>query len=243
MPGSYGEGDEIDLPDDEARHLSRVLRLEAGAVVRVFDGHGREFTAVVTRTTKTLASVRIAAAQAPVIEPRVAITLAHAVLKGDKMDDVIRDAVMIGAAAVQPIVSTRTEVTLGMLERTRRGERWSRVAVSSAKQCGRAVVPPILTPVTFDSLLATLEIPTPAHPPLMLVEPSADYRVLSLAELDAVPPPSAMLVIGPEGGWTPDEVERAAPVCRLVRLGGRTVRADAMATVAIAALFAKWGEY
>ena len=231
------------MPEDEAQHLTRVLRLSSGAAVRVFDGRGHEFDAVVTRTTKSSAAVRIGSAYAPAPEPRVAITLAHAVLKADRMDDVVRDAVMMGVAVIQPIVTVRTEVTLTMVERGNRRDRWARVAGSSAKQCGRAVVPPVLGPLTLDGLIDALGRLTLPQPALMLVEPSAAGAVQSPGDLDPPAPREATVLIGPEGGWTPDEVDRAAAVCRLVRLGGRTLRADAMAVVAVASLFTRWGEF
>ena len=243
VPGSYAQGDEIELPGDEVQHLTRVLRLASGSAVRVFDGRGHEFAAIVTRTTKSAAAVRIGAPQAAAPEPRVAITLAHAVLKADKMDDVVRDAVMMGVAAIQPLVTARSEVTLATVERGNRRDRWSRVVTSSAKQCDRAVVPPVLVPMTLDGLIEALGRLTLPQPALMLVEPSAADAVQSLADLDPTAPREATVIVGPEGGWTPDEVDRAAAVCRLVRLGGRTLRADAMATVTVAALFARWGEY
>jgi len=242
-PGSYGEGDEIDLPDDEAQHLSRVLRLTSGATVRVFDGRGHEFDAIVTRATKSAATVRVGASRASAPEPRVAVTLAHAVLKGEKMDDVVRDAVMMGVSAVQPIVTARSEVSLIAVARGHRLDRWARIAASSVKQCDRAVVPPVLAPMTLDSLLEALGRLTLPQPALMLVEPSAADAVQSLADLDPTAPREATVIVGPEGGWTPEEVDRAAAVCRLVRLGGRTLRADAMAAVGIAALFTRWGEF
>lgn len=243
VPGTYRPGDEVGLPDDEAQHLSRVLRLGSGAEVRVFNGHGDEFTAIVIRTTKSGTSIRIGEPHAPVPEPSVAITLAHAVLKGDKMDDVVRDAVMMGAAAIQPIVSARSEVSFSALDRGRRRDRWERVAVSSAKQCGRAVLPPILQPLALDGILIALGRVTLPQPALMLVEPSFGDGVQPLADLDPIAPREATLLVGPEGGWASEEVDRAAAVCRLIRLGGRTLRADAMGTVAIAALFTRWGEY
>jgi len=243
VPGSYSQGDEIDLPDDEARHLTRVLRLSSGAIVRVFNGHGHEFTAIVTRATKSAASIRIDEPHTAAPEPGVAITLVHAVLKGDKMDDVVRDAVMMGAAAIQPTVTARSEVSLSALARGRRRERWERVAVSSAKQCGRALLPSILPTLALDGVIDALGRVTLPQPALMLVEPSTREGVQALEGLDSTPPREATLLIGPEGGWTAGEVERASAVCRLIRLGGRTLRADAMGTVAIAALFTKWGEY
>jgi 16S rRNA (uracil1498-N3)-methyltransferase len=159
------------------------------------------------------------------------------------MDDVVRDAVMMGAAAIQPIVTTRSEVTLATLHRGRRRERWERIAIASAKQSGRATVPPILEPRAFEEIagqLAHLILPGPG---LMFVEPSAAIGALTLADVADPAPRETTVFIGPEGGWEPTEIDRGAAVCRLVTLGGRTLRADAMPVVALAALFALWKEY
>jgi 16S rRNA (uracil1498-N3)-methyltransferase len=176
-------------------------------------------------------------------EARVAITLVQAILKGDKMDDVVRDAVMIGVAAIQPVVTTRSEVTLASISRSQRRERWHRIAVSSAKQCGRAVVPVILEPEPFDAIASLIEERQLPGPALMLVEPGAAIEVVSVGELDGMPPKEATLLVGPEGGWTPAEIAIGSARCRLVTLGGRTLRGDAMALVSVASLFTKWGEY
>jgi 16S rRNA (uracil1498-N3)-methyltransferase len=232
-PDAHSAGDVLALPDDEAQHLTRVLRLKMGDAVRVFNGRGGEFEAVIDSAGRNGVEVRVGAAHEAAREARVALTLAQAVLKGDKMDDVVRDAVMIGVAAIQPIVTTRTEVTRAALQKGRRTERWERVAISSAKQCGRAVVPTILEPQPFEAIANAL----------MLVEPGASVKALALADLDPTPPREATLMIGPEGGWTPEEIQAAAGSCRLLTLGGRTIRADAMAAVAISALFARWGEF
>jgi 16S rRNA (uracil1498-N3)-methyltransferase len=237
-PTAGGTGDRILLPVDEAEHLTRVLRLSTGDRVRVFNGRGAEFEAVVDSADRDGVRLKIGSPCTPAAEPRVAVTLAQAVLKGDKMNDVVRDAVMIGVAAIQPIVTTRTEVSLEALMRGRRPERWERIAVSSAKQCGRAVVPPILEPQRFD---------TPhgirlSRPIFVLVEPAVSMGV-PLGDLEASIPAQATLVVGPEGGWTADEVDAASRIASLVTLGGRTLRADAMALVALSALFAHWREF
>jgi 16S rRNA (uracil1498-N3)-methyltransferase len=242
-PLALKSGDIVELPEDEGEHLARVLRLEAGAAVRVFNGRGAEFAAVVDRVRKGRVHVRIGDASEPAPEPRVAVTLAQAVLKGDKMDDVVRDAVMMGVGAVLPVLTARTEVTRATIDRGRRRERWARVAVAAAKQCGRATVPPILDARTFDDLVSALSTMTMPGPGLMFVEPSAMRDALPVSELAAQPPRETTVVIGPEGGWTPEEVERGSGVCRLVALGGRTLRADAMAVVALSALFAVWREF
>ena len=232
----------VTLPAEEAQHLTRVLRLRAGDAVAVFNGRGGEFQAVVERIARDRVDIRVGPPAPAAREAGVALTLAQAVLKGDKMDDVVRDAVMIGVAAVQPIITSRTEVSRATLERGRRRQRWERIAISSVKQCGRAVVPTILEPLDLQALLPAIGRQV-ASPALMLVEPAASAAAVTLAELDTLGPKEATVVIGPEGGWTPEEIAAAAPACQLLTLGRRTLRADAMATIAIAALYAKWNEF
>jgi 16S rRNA (uracil1498-N3)-methyltransferase len=241
-PAAGAPGDVVKLPDDEAGHLTRVLRLSTGARVRAFNGRGAEFEAVVAAAGKDGVRLRIGEPCAPAAESRIAITLAQAVLKGDKMDDVVRDAVMMGVAALQPIITARTEITIAALARGHRHERWERIAVSSAKQCGRALVPPILVPCVFPLSPSSHLVNGLPSPILALVEPGASGRV-PLGDLDAAVPGQATLVVGPEGGWTADEVQALSGLGSLVTIGGRTLRADAMALVALAALFTRWGEY
>ena len=138
------------------------------------------------------------------------------------------------SAAIHPIVTARSEISLASLTRGRRRERWERIAVSSAKQCGRAVVPSIAEPSQFNE-----DFPSPVF---ILVEPNTLAGV-ALADLEPTIPGHATLMIGPEGGWTADELEIAAGLGTLVTLGQRTLRADAMALVALSAMFARWGEF
>ena len=121
---------------------------------------------------------------APAPEPRVPLTLVQAVLKGDKMDDVVRDATMMGVAAIEPIVTAHTIVKRPRARATHAAERWRRVAIASAKQCRRASCPPIAEPRRF----ARRGWRRRAHGlRLLLVEPSAAERrdVLSLRVLEA----------------------------------------------------------
>jgi len=242
-PDAHAPGDVIALPEDEAEHLVRVLRLKAGDALRVFNGRGHEFDATIEHAGKGGVRVRLGGVTQPAPEPRVAITLAQAVLKGDKMDDVVRDSTMLGVAAIQPIITARAEVTRASLIRGRRRERWERIAISSVKQCGRATVPRILEPMEFNQLIEALAKMLLPLPGLMLVEPGATVETTPASELDLSPQRGATVLIGPEGGWTPDEVERGASVCRLITVGGRTLRADAMCVVALSAFFTMWREF
>ena len=236
-PSASQVDSEIDLPDDEAQHLSRVLRLGPGDPLAVFNGSGDEFGAVVAAISKTRVTVRLVSRATPQAELPMALTLAQAVLKADKMDDVVRDAVMLGVAAIQPLVTARTEVTLAALTRSARRERWQRVAVSSAKQCGRAVVPAIAPPIAFAGPSSLAHLPAPLF---ILIEPGALADRGSVASLGSTAPAAATLVVGPEGGWTAAEVAQCAGHVHPLGLGSLTLRADAAAVVAATALLTQW---
>jgi 16S rRNA (uracil1498-N3)-methyltransferase len=234
-------GDEtVLLPRDEGEHLTRVLRLGIGDTVAVFDGRGHEWIARIASVLRRDVRVQLVARADPAAEPQVAITVAQAVLKGDKMDDVIRDAVMLGVAAVQPIVTKRTETTVAGLLKGARLDRWRRVALASVKQSRRAVLPDIRLPLTIETLL---EEP-PSALRLMLVEPAATGDVEPLSAIQKLPPPAdATLFIGPEGGWIDAEWTAAREHgIHLVTLGRRTLRADAIPVAAISVLQFLWGD-
>jgi 16S rRNA (uracil1498-N3)-methyltransferase len=230
----------VALPRDEAEHLTRVLRLGTGDTVTVFDGRGHEFVGRVASALRRDVHIQIVSRVEPASESSVALTLAQSILKGDKMDEVIRDAVMLGANAIQPVVTTRSETTVAAVMRGARVERWRRVALASAKQSRRAVLPEIRMPLAFET---TLGEPASALR-LMMVEPGTAATVEPISVLRHAPTPSdATLFIGPEGGWTAAEWRAAeAHGVRLLSLGSRTLRADAVPVAAISVLQFIWEE-
>ena len=239
---SWDAGDDlVTLPREEAEHLTRVLRIGVGDTVAVFDGRGQEFLARVASALRRDVRLQLVSRVEPAAEPGVALTLVQAALKGDKMDDVIRDAVMLGVAAIQPIVTKRSETTVATLMTGGRVDRWRRVALASVKQSRRAVVPDIRVPLTLDTFLDE----PPAALRLMLVEPDAAASGEPLSAIQGQAAPSdASVLIGPEGGWTDEETSAArARGVRLVTLGRRTLRADAVPVAAISVLQFLWGDW
>jgi 16S rRNA (uracil1498-N3)-methyltransferase len=224
------------LSADESRHLSQVLRLGPGDEIVVFDGEGREFRGRVETISRDGSAIRLIEAYVPPPEPAVRVTLAQAALKGEKMDDVVRDATMMGVVAIEPLVSDHTAAHL------RPGhapERWRRIAVASAKQCRRAVVPRIGEGMPFAEWIArdrsTLR--------LLLAEPSTGVEGRLPSALQGERPSDATILIGPEGGWSPAEVAAAVAAGYLpVTLGRRTLRADAMPVVALGVLQFLWSD-
>lgn len=233
--GPSGAEPIVSLPEDESAHVRRVLRLAVGDSIRVFDGEGGEWRAEIAEVTRRRVAVRLREPVAPAREPRIPIVLAVAVLKADRMDDVVRDAVMMGVAAIQPLVTTRTEIGLPALARGKRVERWQRIAIASCKQCGRAVVPPVCAAQAFDAWLA---LPA-GGARLLLAEPGAAAGARPVQDVAA--PSSAEAIVGPEGGWTEGELSDAkAAGAEFVTLGGVTLRADAVPLVALTALRTVW---
>ena len=236
---AFDPGDETTLlPKDEAEHLTRVLRIGPGDTVAIFDGRGQEYLARVVTAERREVRLQLLSRLAPAAEAAVPLTLVQAVIKGEKMDDVVRDAVMLGVAAIQPVVTARTEVTVAALGRAGRVDRWKRVALASVKQSRRAVLPDVRGPLTFETWLAD---PRPATT-LMLVEPNAGIAADPLSILRDQPAPlEAVIMVGPEGGWTANECSAAREGgIRLVTLGHRTLRADAVPVAAISVLQFLW---
>jgi 16S rRNA (uracil1498-N3)-methyltransferase len=214
------------LPEEEANHLTRVMRLGKDDDIAVFDGRGREFRARVTAAARGRVRITLLDPITPAPEARVPLTLVQAVLKGDRMDAVIRDATMMGVAAIDPVVTSRT-----IARGARDTDRWARVAVASAKQCRRADVPAITAPSRFGDWLAAS-----AHGlRLLLVEPSTGAETCSLRMLEDHAAGSLALIVGPEGGWSEEERRSAESAgCVAATLGPLTLRADAVPIAALA---------
>ena len=238
-PGADRADVVVRLPDYEARHLTQVLRLGPGAAIRVFDGHGREHAAVVADAGRAGVRVRTGYAVPPPPEPGVRVTLGMALLKGRKVDAVVRDATMLGVHVIQPLVTLRTEVPVRRFGAAA-AERWTRIAVASAKQCGRAFVPRIHPPLDLDRFLDGADADASLR--LLLVEPAAARGAATVRSLAGEPRPSSALVaVGPEGGWTDAEVAQATRAgFRPTTLGRRTLRAEAVPVAALAVLHFVW---
>jgi 16S rRNA (uracil1498-N3)-methyltransferase len=226
-PDMTADSPVVTLPDDEAAHLVRVLRLGPGDAVHVLNGRGLLREAHVASASKAAVALDLGDAIPAAVESRLQVTLAQALLKGDKMDDVVRDAAMAGAFAIQPIITAHTEPSV-IRAAERRHDRWRTIAIGSAKQSGRAVIPTIEAPLPLADVLSRT-----ADARIVFVEPSASGAA-GFIPPSAASPVTATLFVGPEGGWSPEELEAfsATPVTR-VTLPGPTWRADAIGLIAI----------
>lgn len=218
--------------------MLRVLRLGVGDEADVFDGRGNLWRTAVAQVGGKSAAVRLIEEIEPARELDLGVCLVISVLKGDKVDAMVRDAVMLGVTGIRPVVSERSEISLAAMTRSARIARWQRIAVASAKQCGRAVVPPIEVTTPLDRYWTE----TRDAMRVMCVEPSAALGDVVCPQ--AVPRTRAVdVIVGPEGGWTVPEVAAAHDSgAILMSLGARTLRADAVPIIALTALLTSWGE-
>lgn len=211
------------LPDAEAHHLTRVLRLAVGDPLIIFNGRGASWDATLVSAGTRNATARITARRPTAPNAPARLTLAIALLKGDAMDAVVRDATALGVAEIVPMATAHAVVP----KRARGGEaieRWQRVAVASAKQCGQMWLPAITAVTDFDDV-----VPRTDSTKLLCVEPA-----LGGAEVAAIASDAVTILIGPEGGWSAAEVAAArAAGCHLVTLGPLTLRAELAPVVAI----------
>jgi 16S rRNA (uracil1498-N3)-methyltransferase len=237
-PGAFNSNrDGVTLESDEARHLRDVLRLKAGDEVYVFDGEGKEFHCRVDESRRDSARLTvIAEVDAARPESPLQLTLAVALLKGEKFDLVVQKATELGVKRVVPVVTKLADIRLrDATDAAKRVARWQRIALEAAKQSGRAFVPEINSPVPFESLvqdtIAQLQDATgnPKLPCLMFSERDGESIIAAKEKLPANLSVLTALV-GSEGGWTNEELEAARQAgWTIVTLGGRTMRAETAA--------------
>jgi 16S rRNA (uracil1498-N3)-methyltransferase len=219
---------EVVLHGPEAHHLQQVLRVKSGTAIKAFDGNGLEASGQVTGVEEAQVTLRLEPPVRSEVESPYHLTLAVALLKGDKMSDIVRQATELGASRFVPFKSARADVKILSANKL---ERWRRVAREAAKQSGRSIVPEITDLVDVTALEArTLGVVAHPYTPASLVD--------ILQETPLEDGSSVTVVTGPEGGLTEGEVEgltrkRFKPV----RLGARILRAETAPVALAAALF------
>ncbi len=232
----------VSLSADEARHARDVLRLQPGDEVNVFDGAGKEFRCAVREFARDGAVLDVLEEVEPARpESPLNLTLGIALLKGEKFDLVVQKATELGASRIVPVATVRADVQIRNGDEAKRKVlRWQRITLEAAKQCGRARLMEIEDPVGLKTLIDR------AVPDGELRLMFAERNGMSLAEVAHDSPAGSAKVfalIGPEGGWADEEIELArAGGWQIVTLGGRTLRAETAAIVAVTLLQYRFGD-
>ena len=227
------------LLGQELEHLRRVLRMSAGDVVTLFDGSGWEHEAVIRRLNSDCGELEILRSYEANRESPLAMTLALGLTKGEKMDFVIEKATELGVAMILPFTSSFTVPKLDDKKIAKRTERWRKIAVSAAKQCGRNHVPDILSLCNFGQLIKGI-----AGNQLRLLFWEKE-TAQSLRQVHGTNPMARAIIIavGPEGGLSSAEAELATTSgFQTVHLGRRILRAETAAISALSLVQFLWGD-
>jgi 16S rRNA (uracil1498-N3)-methyltransferase len=207
--------------------------LKTGDEVQVFDGAGREFRAVVSQARRELAELELRDEMGPPKpESPLQLTLAVALLKGEKFDLVVQKGTELGVNRFIPLVTRYADIKLrDEADAAKRVTRWQRIALEAAKQCGRAVVPEVEPPVNFESLIREENA-------CLLFSEREGQALNTYLKTNIL-----IAVIGSEGGWSDEELAQAkAADVPVVTLGGRVLRAETAAVAAAVLLQHLYGD-
>ncbi len=228
------------LPDAVAHHALRVLRLTEGDRLTLFTGDGGEFATTLIVAGKRDAVVRIDAFESVERESALAVTLVQGIAANDAMDHAVRRAVELGVAAIQPVLTARSARVPEGERGEKRHAHWRQIVVAACEQCGRNRIPDVRDVATLEHWLAQRAHATPGVATGIVLSP---YAARPLAEAP-VPQTSLELLVGPEGGFAPEEVAHAEGAgMTAVRLGPRVLRTETAALAALATCNALWGDF
>jgi 16S rRNA (uracil1498-N3)-methyltransferase len=229
-------GREVLLPEQAGEHVARVLRLERGHPLTLFNGDGREYDATLAALVKRAVTAEVTAARDADREAPLQLTLAQGIARGEKMDWILQKATELGVARIVPIMTERTEVKLDEERAERRLAHWHSVVAGACEQSGRNRLPEIELPQRLDRWLGALGETSALRLALL---PNGDSTLRQLPQMDN----GAIVVIGPEGGLSETDIGMLTQSgFRGLRLGPRVLRTETAGVAALAALQALFGD-
>ncbi|MGR6835419.1 16S rRNA (uracil(1498)-N(3))-methyltransferase [Syntrophomonas erecta] len=235
------QGDIVYFDQEQSRHIEKVLRLKIGDQVVAFDGTGREY--LVQLEAPSDSGLRAVVLSQAVVEREASLklVLVQGLAKGDKMDTIIQKAVEIGVHKVQPVITQRTVVRLDKNKARKKVERWQVVAREACKQCGRNRVPAISQVLGFNELLEEIK----GSPAVILYEREEQQGLKNIVkeQRTAFLDQGVYLIVGPEGGFSPEEVDRACAYGVVpATLGPRILRTETAGLVAASIMFYEYDD-
>jgi 16S rRNA (uracil1498-N3)-methyltransferase len=229
-------GTRVKLEGNAASHVTRVLRLRVGEALTLFNGQGGEYAAGIEQAHGGSLTIAVGEHRAVERESTLSITLAQGVSRGERMDLVVQKATELGVSVLAPLLTERSVVRLDAQQAERKLNHWRAIAIAACEQSARNRLPQILEPVSLREFLRHSHERGGTR---LLLSPTA---LPGIAELEA-PPAELSVLIGPEGGLSPEEQQAALAAGFLsVRLGPRVLRTETAALAALALLQHRFGD-
>ena len=233
-----GKGKAI-LNGGEARHIGKVLRLGIGDTLYFLDESGWEYQTVITSKSSKIVEVEIVKKSPPQKDSSITITLGQSLPKAQKMDYIVQKATELGVSSIIPFLSTRSVLSLDEERSKRKRIRWQKIALEATKQCGRVVVPQIEAIVPFKEILEKCDDNSLK---IMLWEDEKSNKLKDVLK-NTQPLPKVIFLVGPEGGFTPEEVDMAIHAdFQTVSLGRYILRTETAGICLLGILQYEWGD-
>lgn len=230
---------EVVLADEASHHISRVLRLRLGHPLILFDGRGGEYDAEISKIDKRSVEVHINQYREVNNESPLRITLAQGITRGQKMDFILQKAVELGVDRIVPVMTEYGNVRLDEERQQKKIEHWDGIIIGACEQCGRNKIPELVAPSSFEECLG-IDNGIDIGMTKIVLHPGAGGSLSKLAK----PEGEIMLLVGPEGGFSDNEIEKAcAADYQVINIGPRILRTETAALAAISACQVLWGDF
>lgn len=236
LPIRLQVGATVSLDDKAFGHVVRVLRLQPGAALVLFDGNGHAVMATLVEVSKHTAQAQVLEASPNDSADPLSMLLIQGISRGDRMDYTVQKAVELGVNAIQPVFTERSGVDLIGERLQRKLNHWQGIIISACEQCGQNQLPTLHLPLPLTACLTQSSLSGLR----LVLDPAAERGLRSFA----APTNAVALLIGPEGGLSAAEVTLAYQQgFRGVRLGSRILRTETAGIAALAAVQTLWGDW
>jgi 16S rRNA (uracil1498-N3)-methyltransferase len=227
-------GEQLNLEETASHHLSKVLRMQTGRELILFNGAGGEFAATINEVTKKFVTVTIGEHSLDNRESPLELELAIGISRGERFDWVLQKATELGVTKITPLITERTEVKIGGERQDKLMDRWQQILISACEQCQRNLLPVLSAPVQISAWL-----------PEVISEQRFVLHHRDSQKLPAAQQPqSVTLLIGPEGGLSEREIDQAlVQNFKALTLGPRVLRTETAPVAAISLVQYLWGDF
>ena len=235
-PQTLTPGAQLTIAGQSAHHVIHVLRLRAGAAVRIFDGNGNEHNATLIDIKRSEVILETGQSVTSIPESLLQVTLLQGITRNDRMDLILQKAVELGIQKFQPLWMQRSQSRLKNDRLEKRINHWQGIITSACEQCGRATMPELEPPAGFAEWLDTTK-----HSGIcLMLQPDSETSLCNIEK----PGRNIHILVGPEGGLSRDEQTLARNAgFKGIRLGPRILRTETAALAALAGMQTLWGDF